>query len=91
MVLLFSSFRFLPMSQVVSLNFSAPLFTLVFAVAFFGERGLRRTMATMVGFAGMLVIVQPWNDPVCLGYDAATRRCHADGHRAPYSAADGQQ
>ena len=27
MVLLFSSFRFLPMSQVVSLNFSAPLFT----------------------------------------------------------------
>ena len=63
MVLLFSSFRFLPMSQVVSLNFSAPLFTLVFAVAFFGERvGLRRTMATMVGFAGMLVIVQPWND-----------------------------
>ena len=63
MVLFFWSFKFLPMSQVVSLNFSAPLFTLVFAVVFFGERvGLRRSSATAIGFVGMLVIVQPWND-----------------------------
>ena len=63
MVLLFSSFKFLPMSQVVSLNFTAPLFTLVFAILLFGEKvGLRRSLATLVGFLGMLVIVQPWNE-----------------------------
>ena len=42
------------------LGFTIPLWTIVLAALFMGERvRLRRTVATVVGFIGMVVVVQP--------------------------------
>jgi drug/metabolite transporter (DMT)-like permease len=50
----------LPLSDAVALQFTLPLFTVVGAALFLGERvDARRAMATLVGFAGALVIIRP--------------------------------
>lgn len=53
----------LPLSQVSAISFSRPLFVLVLAALFLGERiRMFRTMATLVGFLGVLIIVRPGAD-----------------------------
>ena len=65
MMLYFSSFLFKPMSEVISLNFSAPLFTLVGGALILHERvGPRRVGAALIGFAGVLLIVRPWSQSI---------------------------
>lgn len=50
----------LPLSQFNAITFSKPLFVMIMAVLFLGERmGARRTVAAIIGFAGVLIIVQP--------------------------------
>lgn len=50
----------LPLSQSIALTYSTPLFVTVLAVWFLGEQvRLRRWLAVLVGFAGVLVIVRP--------------------------------
>lgn len=50
----------LTLSDLTAIEFSIPVFTALLAVAFLGERMTRhRWIATVCGFAGVLIIVQP--------------------------------
>ena len=53
----------LPLANATAINLASPLFILVLAVAFFGER-LRwaRTLAALVGFGGVLLVIRPTAD-----------------------------
>lgn len=52
----------LPLVEVTSLQFSKPLFLIVLAAIFLGERvRILRTTATLVGFIGILIILHPWH------------------------------
>jgi drug/metabolite transporter (DMT)-like permease len=65
MFLWFASVAALPMAQAVALNFTFPLFaTILAAVVLKEDVRLRRWSATMVGFLGVLVILQPWDAAV---------------------------
>jgi drug/metabolite transporter (DMT)-like permease len=56
----FSAIAFLPMADAISLTFTAPLFGVVLAVALLGEKfRLPRWIATLVGFAGVLIVLRP--------------------------------
>ena len=48
------------LGHAVALQFSLPLFTIIAAIFFLGEKvGRRRWIATIIGFAGTLVILRP--------------------------------
>jgi drug/metabolite transporter (DMT)-like permease len=50
----------LALADAVALHFTLPLFTTLFAILFFGEPvGIRRWVATAVGFAGALIVIRP--------------------------------
>lgn len=58
----------LPMATAVALSYSTPLFVTIAAVLFLHERvRLRRWSAVIVGFIGVLVIVQPGSATFSLG------------------------
>jgi len=49
-----------PISTATTLNFTIPMFTLVLAIPFLGEKvGLSRWVATIIGFVGVLVVIGP--------------------------------
>lgn len=50
----------LPLSEVISITYAAPLFMTALSVPFLGEKvGPRRWTAIFIGFIGMLIIVRP--------------------------------
>ncbi len=50
----------LPLAEATTLSYTAPFFAVVIAVTMFGEKvGFYRSAAVLVGFAGVLVIMQP--------------------------------
>lgn len=50
----------MPLGSAMSISFSAPLFAVLIAVVFFGERvGIHRALALLVGFVGVLLITDP--------------------------------
>jgi len=52
----------LPLSQAVSLSYSAPIFVTIGAVLLLGETvRIRRWAAVAAGFIGVLVILRPWS------------------------------
>jgi len=58
--LAFLSLKTLALADMVALAFLAPIFVTIFAVPLLGERvGIRRWLAVLVGFCGMLIIVRP--------------------------------
>ena len=60
MIMSFWALALLPLSLVIALSFTAPLFTTMGAALFLGERvRLRRWSATVFGFLGVLIIVHP--------------------------------
>lgn len=60
MVLMFWAVKLLPAAEAVALNFTLPLFAVVGAYFFLGEKvGIRRWGATAVGFLGVLIMLQP--------------------------------
>ncbi len=60
MVLMFWSVKLLHPAEAVALNFTLPLFAVIGAYFFLGERvGPRRWGATAVGFLGVLIMLQP--------------------------------
>ena len=62
----------LPIGNATAINLAAPLFMTVFAVLFMGERaGRARWSAVVLGFAGVLCIVQPSGD----GFNAWSLLC----------------
>lgn len=68
----FYGFTVLPMAQVYTMLFSAPLIVTVLSVPFLGERvGLHRWGAVGVGMVGVLVVLRPGVEPVSLGHVAS--------------------
>jgi drug/metabolite transporter (DMT)-like permease len=58
----------LPLAQAIALSYSTPLFVTIGAVVVLGEIvGARRWTAVLVGFLGVLVIVQPGADTFTAG------------------------
>ena len=59
-ILFISSLRFLPIAEATATSFAAPLFITALSIPFLGEKvGPRRWAATIVGLAGVLVVVRP--------------------------------
>ncbi len=58
----FYGYANLPLAMVTALGFAMPLFLTVLSVTLLKETvGWRRISAVLVGFAGMLIMVRPWN------------------------------
>lgn len=63
MFCMFWSLANLPLGQAISLTYSSPIFVTFFAVLMLGEVvRIRRWLAVLSGFIGILVIVRPWQD-----------------------------
>lgn len=68
----FYAFSVLPMTEVYALLFAAPLLVTVLAVPFLGEViRLRRGLAVVVGFIGVMVVLRPGSAEFTLGHLAA--------------------
>jgi drug/metabolite transporter (DMT)-like permease len=64
----FYAISIMALAPAVALNFTVPLFALIVAIILLGERpGLHRWGATLVGFAGVIVILQPGTVEIGLG------------------------
>lgn len=63
----FFALTLLPLAETTAIAFTAPLFVTLLAVPILGERpGLKQWLATLVGFAGVLLVVQPGTDAFAL-------------------------
>jgi drug/metabolite transporter (DMT)-like permease len=61
MITSFYGYRILPLALVTALGFVLPLFLTILSVPLLGERvGARRLAAVLVGLAGVVVMVRPW-------------------------------
>lgn len=57
----FAALSFLPLTMTAAIMFSAPLWICLLSIPLLGETvGLRRWMAMLVGFGGILVVARPW-------------------------------
>lgn len=57
----FFALRYLPITLTIAMFFAMPIVVTLLSIPVLGERvGLRRFLAVVVGFIGVLVIVQPW-------------------------------
>ena len=64
----FWSIANLPLSQAIALAYSSPIFVTIAAVLMLGEKvRLRRWMAVLAGFVGVMVIVRPWSQAFTMG------------------------
>ena len=60
MLLYFSTLVMLPIEKVTAISFVVPLIVTVLAVFFLGEKiYIYRTLALILGFGGMLIIIRP--------------------------------
>tara|TARA_B100000674_G_C37728128_1_gene863032 strand:+ start:125 stop:943 length:819 start_codon:yes stop_codon:yes gene_type:complete len=59
-VALFIALREIPLADVVSLTFGGPIFVTLGSIFFLSEKvGIKRWLAVLIGFLGMLLIVKP--------------------------------
>ncbi len=59
-ILFFNGLKYLPLATAVALFFAFPLFLAITSVPLLGEKvGMRRTLAIIVGFVGVLLITNP--------------------------------
>ena len=58
----FTALHFLPLTITIAIFFVTPLTVCLLSIPVLGEKvGLKRLLAVLVGFGGVLVIVQPWS------------------------------
>ncbi|APH72414.1 DMT family transporter [Aquibium oceanicum] len=58
----------IPIAQLISIEFTMPIWTALFAVIFLGERvGWRKALSIALGLAGVAVIVRPGGDNLNVG------------------------
>jgi len=58
----------IPLAQVISIEFTMPIWTAILAVAFLGERmGMWKTTAVVLGLVGVIIIVRPFEGAVSAG------------------------
>ncbi|PJK10333.1 EamA family transporter [Lysobacteraceae bacterium NML08-0793] len=68
MFCMFWSLANLPLGQAISLSYASPIFVTFFAVLMLGEVvRIRRWLAVVSGFIGILVIVRPWSEAFSTG------------------------
>ena len=68
----FYAFSLLPLADVYAITFGSPLVVTVAAAWLLGERtGLAHSIAILIGFAGILIMVQPGHGALSLGHLAA--------------------
>ena len=59
-IALFVGLRNLPLTDVISLTFTGPLFVTIMSVIFLSEKvGVRRWSAVIIGFVGSLIVIRP--------------------------------
>ena len=64
----FSALTLIPLAQATAISFTAPIFVTILASFVFGEAiKFRRITAILVGFIGMLIIVQPGTGAISIG------------------------
>lgn len=57
----FLALSYLPITLTIAMFFAVPVVTTILSIPVLGEKvGLRRFLAVVAGFVGVLVIVQPW-------------------------------
>ncbi|MEO1488026.1 MAG: DMT family transporter [Pseudomonadota bacterium] len=60
MLFTYGAVLLLPLAEATTIGFTAPFFAVVIAVVVFGERvGKYRSLAVVLGFAGVLIVMQP--------------------------------
>lgn len=68
----FYAFTVLPLTQVYAILFTTPMIITILSVPLLGEEvGLRRWLAILIGFVGVLIVVRPGVTPLTLGHAAA--------------------
>lgn len=68
----FYAFSVLPLAQTYALLFAAPLLITLLAIPVLGETvGLRRALAVLAGFAGVMIVLRPGEAPIGPGHVAA--------------------
>jgi len=64
----FKALTLIPLAQVVSIEFTMPIWTAILAVAFLGERmGLWKNLAVALGVIGVVIIVRPGTNEIVPG------------------------
>jgi drug/metabolite transporter (DMT)-like permease len=64
----FLALTMIPLAQVISIEFTMPIWVAILAVAFLGERmGLWKTLAVVMGLIGVVIIVRPFGGEVSTG------------------------
>ena len=64
----YSALQMTPLAEAITLNFTVSLWMIPVAILMLGERvGARRWIATAVGFAGVLIVLQPGAETVSVG------------------------
>lgn len=68
MLAFFTGVTLMPLNELAALGFATPLFATIGAALFLGETvRVRRWIAIVVGFAGVLIVLRPGAVPVSLG------------------------
>ena len=58
----FSALQYLPLTTTIAIFFVAPLVVCLLSIPILGEKvGIKRLLAVLIGFGGVLVIVEPWS------------------------------
>ena len=64
----FVALTLIPLAQVISIEFTMPIWTAILAVAFLGERmGLWKNLAVVLGIVGVVIIVRPGTNEIVPG------------------------
>jgi drug/metabolite transporter (DMT)-like permease len=64
----FLALTLIPLAQVISIEFTMPIWTAILAVAFLGERmGLWKNLAVVLGVVGVILIVRPGTNEIVPG------------------------
>jgi drug/metabolite transporter (DMT)-like permease len=68
----FSALIYIPLAQMVSIEFTLPIWAAIIAWLFLGERlDLRKILAIALGFVGVLIIVRPGAGAINIGHGFA--------------------
>lgn len=58
----FTALQYLPLTTTVAIFFVSPLVVCLLSIPILGEKvGIKRLLAVLVGFGGVLIIVEPWS------------------------------
>ena len=58
----FTALQFLPLTTTIAIFFVTPLTVCLLSIPVLGEKvGIKRLLAVLVGFAGVLIIIEPWS------------------------------